>query len=74
MSENCENCKFGAEIIEDEMFDSLTAETFVLCHRYPPRPYTLPTRKKGRQAMWGWAIVGKKEWCGEYKPKDAQRE
>jgi len=70
MNRSCENCEFGVEIDEDEMFDANTAQTFVLCHRNPPQPLTIQKRKK---AMWGWALVGKKEWCGEYKPKDEKQ-
>lgn len=72
----CENCKFGveiypAEIYQDEIFDANTAQIFVLCHRNPPQLLTIPKRKK---AIWSWALVGKKEWCGEYKPKDGHED
>lgn len=68
MCENCEKCKFGAAIVPDKMFDLQTSETFVLCHRYPPQP-VVPINKKG-QFMWGWPLVGKKEWCGEYQERN----
>ena len=69
MEEICENCKYSVEIYKDENFDSEIAQTFVLCHRYPPREQTIPKSKKIVQLRYAWPLVGKKEWCGEYKPK-----
>jgi len=73
MNKTCEGCNFGAAIYEDEMFDQDTVEGFLLCHRYPPRPYTISKDQKVRQVMWGWPLVGKKEWCGEYQRKTTKR-
>lgn len=68
---NCENCKFSTEIIEDGTLARGASEIFVLCHRFPPQSMTVPTKnKKVVRTMWSWPTVGKNEWCGEFKPKD----
>jgi hypothetical protein len=74
MERACENCEYGIEIYEDEMFDLSATQTFVLCHRYPPQLATLPSRSRkiAVQQSFSWPLVGKKEWCGEYKAKQKE--
>jgi hypothetical protein len=72
MNYTCENCKFGVDIVEDEQFDLTAAQTAVLCHRFPPIPHPFGKSKKIERFIWGWPVIGKNQWCGEYKPKNEQ--
>jgi len=69
MERSCENCEYGVEIYKDVNFDSNTAKTCVLCHRYPPQSAKMPMVKKIVEVFFSWPVVRKTHWCGEYKPK-----
>ncbi|MBW8040001.1 MAG: hypothetical protein FVQ85_08390 [Planctomycetes bacterium] len=83
MKENCENCKYSVEIVDDFISDPTFPEIIgssreaVICRRYPPVPCTPPKTKITKlnsQYSWGWPVIGKTQWCGEYVPKEKQTE
>jgi hypothetical protein len=64
----CETCKFFDNQPPSELGRGQRAELYGYCRRHPP--FVIQQLMVGSQpskAQTVWPVVGKSQWCGEYK-------
>ena len=68
--EKCENCRFFNDQRPSEAGGGSRAELYGYCRRQPPSviQQTLVGANQASMPQTAWPIVGKEDWCGEYKP------
>jgi hypothetical protein len=71
MERRCENCEFWDN--EAKIGSKKNPENFGLCRIRSPLPVQGDNEVNGRMMttnLPGWPIIGRSDWCGEFKEKE----
>ncbi len=73
MIENCENCEYWKKITKIK-FEGNKKDAGQ-CRKHPPRIFFSTFESSPRQVVkYRFPFAANDDWCGEYKPKDEQKE